>query len=81
MLPNGSGGWKLQWNQDSYYLQNAVTLPMSLLPKTANTLAGPWDTATQTTDPVTKLRSCDLPAGALGFGRVEFLNPNWAMDP
>ncbi|HEX5790129.1 MAG TPA: thrombospondin type 3 repeat-containing protein [Luteolibacter sp.] len=80
LLPNG-GGWMLRWGQDDNYIQYNANLPMTLLPKIANSPSGPWSTGTQTTDPATNLRSSNLPSGSAGFGRLEFNNPNWTLDP
>lgn len=81
LLSNGAGGWMLQWKQDSSYLQSSVPYPMTLLPKIANSPAGPWTTGVPALNSQTGMYSCNLPVGTTGFGRFEFFNPNWSPDP
>lgn len=81
LLPHTSGGWKLQWAQDTTYLTGSPGAPVTLTGKVALNPAGPWVTTGVLTDPDTGRRVIVLPTAPKAFARLELNDPNWNPGP
>jgi hypothetical protein len=81
LLPHTSGGWKLQWDEDTTYLTSTPGEPISLAGKFALDLAGPWTNPGVFRDPVTNRRLVVLPTATRAFARLELNDPNWDPAP
>jgi hypothetical protein len=84
LLPH-LGGWKLQWQRRTTYLDDGPGLPILLRGKTSTSLTGPWSQPTESNgDPsgdTSFTRFILLPGPTRGFARLELYNPNWLLAP
>jgi len=84
LLPH-AGGWKLQWQRRTTYLDDGPGLPILLRGKTSTNLTGPWSQPAESngdpTGDTNFTRFIILPGPTRGFARLELYNPNWLLTP
>jgi hypothetical protein len=81
LLPYTGGRWKLQWWDDSYYLNGSPGAPITLTGKLALSPAGPWVNTSVFGDPDTGRKFVILPTATQAFARLELNDPNWNPAP